>query len=674
MDLRDSCLAGLPVPEWPLFLGGVFLSWFPCIILAQLLLVIPARTLEFAMVDPRFSHVLHSPTTSFIWSAFLPLILSLVRGEDERCTGDDELLTVILMLIVFTALLLLKHILLRSISYTYYSQSLSRMQNMLEADTIMSSLVSYLRKGRINRERYLGSSRQAPANMLRRLVQIGNRTKAKVESRGGGVTSRGNGNEIEMTEEMKNNEPSTTTTTTTTSNQRPPINPFTASSSSTRSDLSFDDDAPNNNDPKTLSDSDNIHNRKEAFTSARNFIIQLRSRANRFVDGRAVRFSSNSISSVAEEIGSEIFDGLVKRRPQVALKTATIINMMRPIKREEQKEDAPVGRTLTSASDMMDDDPTAERLSWDDFRRPFLQGSTGGSPEEADQFAASCLSLFDDIGDPSTTVTKAQLVSVIAGILAERNALVVNSFDSQHALRHLDSLLLIFVLFISSLVWLLMWDVDLNKLFITFSTFVLAFAFFFGATAREFFQGVIFVFVRHPYDVGDKVIIEGEKFTVEEIQLLSTVMKHISGSVDYMPHNLLNNKRISNVYRSGSMLHEVDFYVSSTTPEEKLVELEKSMSEFFHSTMKRQLSVEDWSLSLLHIDELRRLHCRIWVRQRTNFQNAARGFRNRTRIIRALRKALMDLDISYEFWEGLGAAASAASSSASKLDGIRKRK
>ena len=42
-------------------------------------------------------------------------------------------------------------------------------------------------------------------------------------------------------------------------------------------------------------------------------------------------------------------------------------------------------------------------------------------------------------------------------------------------------------------------------------TMCLAFVFMFGNSIRQLFESVIFIFVVHPFDVGDDVIIAGER-------------------------------------------------------------------------------------------------------------------------------------------------------------------
>lgn len=52
-------------------------------------------------------------------------------------------------------------------------------------------------------------------------------------------------------------------------------------------------------------------------------------------------------------------------------------------------------------------------------------------------------------------------------------------------------------------------QVDVNKVYVTLSSVILAFAFVFGNNIRNLYESVIFLFVVHPYDVGDVLLIDG---------------------------------------------------------------------------------------------------------------------------------------------------------------------
>lgn len=59
-------------------------------------------------------------------------------------------------------------------------------------------------------------------------------------------------------------------------------------------------------------------------------------------------------------------------------------------------------------------------------------------------------------------------------------------------------------------------------------TTLLSLSFAFSVTCQEFLGSCIFLFVKHPYDVGDRVDISDEQLIVEKISLLYTVFTRIN--------------------------------------------------------------------------------------------------------------------------------------------------
>lgn len=63
-----------------------------------------------------------------------------------------------------------------------------------------------------------------------------------------------------------------------------------------------------------------------------------------------------------------------------------------------------------------------------------------------------------------------------------------------------------------------------------------------GSSFVETLTSIIFLFVKHPYDVGDRISVDKIEYTVKEIRLLSTVMLDGGGCSVQAPHSVLNTK------------------------------------------------------------------------------------------------------------------------------------
>ncbi|UKZ69113.1 uncharacterized protein TrAtP1_010126 [Trichoderma atroviride] len=64
-------------------------------------------------------------------------------------------------------------------------------------------------------------------------------------------------------------------------------------------------------------------------------------------------------------------------------------------------------------------------------------------------------------------------------------------------------------------------------------TALLSISFIYAATTQEFLESCIFLFVKHPYDVGNGADINEQQFVVDRISLLYTTFHRIEQDADY---------------------------------------------------------------------------------------------------------------------------------------------
>ena len=70
-------------------------------------------------------------------------------------------------------------------------------------------------------------------------------------------------------------------------------------------------------------------------------------------------------------------------------------------------------------------------------------------------------------------------------------------------------------------------QVDIQKVWLLFSSVVLAFAFVFGNSIRQLYEAVIFLFVIHPYDVGDWLMIGQIQYQASACAMHVCVLRHL---------------------------------------------------------------------------------------------------------------------------------------------------
>jgi hypothetical protein len=83
-------------------------------------------------------------------------------------------------------------------------------------------------------------------------------------------------------------------------------------------------------------------------------------------------------------------------------------------------------------------------------------------------------------------------------------------------------------------------EAQLTAIVTSAGTLVLGLSWLIGASLTEVLTSIIFLFVKHPFDVGDRVDLEKASYTVKEIRLLSTIFLDSRGVYVQAPNVHLN--------------------------------------------------------------------------------------------------------------------------------------
>lgn len=81
--------------------------------------------------------------------------------------------------------------------------------------------------------------------------------------------------------------------------------------------------------------------------------------------------------------------------------------------------------------------------------------------------------------------------------------------DTKTAVKKLHRVVNILVGILIVVIWLLILGIATSKLLIFISSQLVLVAFVFGNTCKTIFESIIFLFVIHPFDVGDRCEIDG---------------------------------------------------------------------------------------------------------------------------------------------------------------------
>ena len=151
----------------------------------------------------------------------------------------------------------------------------------------------------------------------------------------------------------------------------------------------------------------------------------------------------------------------------------------------------------------------------------------------------------------------------------------------------------------------------------TAGTALLSLSFVFATTAQEVLGSCIFLFVKHPFDVGDRVDIADNQLVVERISLLYTVFKQIKTHKTTQVANIvLNTVWIENVSRSTAMREQLLMYISFDTSLEDVQLLRNEMQNFVLAPENSRDFQPEIEVEVTGIAEMNKLELKVEIKHK----------------------------------------------------------
>lgn len=245
--------------------------------------------------------------------------------------------------------------------------------------------------------------------------------------------------------------------------------------------------------------------------------------------------------------------------------------------------------------------------------------------------------------DANGDISLDEMVLTICDFGKERHSITNSLHDVDQAIHVLDKLLCTIVFIITIFVFVAFLNATFTTTLATAGTALLSLSFVFAATAQEVLGSCIFLFVKHPFDVLDRVDVGEDKLVVKHISLLFTVFQHVSThKMTQVPNVVLNTLWIQNVSRSEAMREQLLINVSFDTSLEDVQLLRNEMQAFVIDKENCRDFQPDINIEVTGIAAMDKMELKVEILHKSNWSNetvrAARRSKFMCALVLALRK------------------------------------
>ena len=262
-----------------------------------------------------------------------------------------------------------------------------------------------------------------------------------------------------------------------------------------------------------------------------------------------------------------------------------------------------------------------------------------GAGKEAE--AEECFQILDRDGNGDISLD--EMILTVGEIGRGRKALNHSMHDVDQAIHVLDNLLMTIAFGISVLVFVSFVTSGFGTVIAAGATSLLSLSFVFATTAQEVLGSCIFLFVKHPFDVGDRVEIDSKPYTVERISLLFSVFTSVADRrTTQVPNVVLNTLWIDNFTRSNAMHETLTIPIKFGTSFSDIELLRQEMETFVRDKENSRDFQPDVSIDVAGVGDMDKLELAVTVCHKSNWAiesvRAARRSKFMCALVAAIRK------------------------------------
>ncbi|GMJ08096.1 MscS-like 8 [Hibiscus trionum] len=245
-------------------------------------------------------------------------------------------------------------------------------------------------------------------------------------------------------------------------------------------------------------------------------------------------------------------------------------------------------------------------------------------------------------------ISKKSLKNWVLNAYRERKALALTLNDTKTAVNKLHKIINVIAGIIIVVIWLVVLEIASSEIIVLFSSQLVLAAFIFGNTCRTIFESIIFLFIIHPFDVGDRCEINGVQLVVEEMNILTTVFLRYDNLKMVFPNSVLSSTPIGNFYRSPDMVDLIEFMVHIATPVEKIALVKQRIINYILNRKDHWCS--DPMIVVKELDKLNRMKMALWVTHKMNYQDIGERLERRSRLAEEMVNIFKEFDMQYRLF------------------------
>lgn len=215
--------------------------------------------------------------------------------------------------------------------------------------------------------------------------------------------------------------------------------------------------------------------------------------------------------------------------------------------------------------------------------------------------------------------------------------------DLDSAVGRLDNILMSLYVIVAILIIAVCLEAQLVTLVTSAGTLILGLSWLIGSSLAEVLTSIIFLFIKHPFDVGDQVQIEKTLFTVKEIRLLSTIFLDGNGISVQAPNTKLNDLFLYNLRRSPQMSETFAFDVAYSTTFEQLEDLRTRMIAFLKA--ERRDYLPSFDVNIIEFPDQEKMSLTADIMYKSVSQQSGLRTKRRNKWVCALKTTLAEVAI-----------------------------